>query len=79
MTVTDWEDDRIMVIDNPDGWAAWDGRSGQYVRHPELMKTWVLTNDIIPGKSERWRQTRLGPFSSPEWLEKKSKTATRIT
>jgi hypothetical protein len=39
---TDYEDDRELVLDGPDGFASWDGHRGQYVRGRELCERFVV-------------------------------------
>lgn len=53
--VTDWEDDRVLVIENPDGFAAWDGHDGRHVRGNELAKRFVHTRKDSKGKSLRYQ------------------------
>jgi hypothetical protein len=77
--VSDCYDDRVMVIDNPDGWATWDGGYGQHVRTEELKRRWVLTNDLKRGKSERWRKLNIPPAPTPDWVKEKRQTGTKIS
>jgi hypothetical protein len=78
MTVSDWEDDRVLVIDNPDGWSTWDGHSGQHVRTEELKKRWVRTVDITRGKIQKSRRVELPPAPKPHWVEQRRNTGTKI-
>jgi len=66
--VTDFEDDRVLVIDNPDGFAAWDGHRGQHVRGDELSSRFVRAGKDAKGKPHRYLPTDMPAIAPPEWV-----------
>lgn len=67
--VTDWEDDRVLIIENSDGFAGWDGHKGQYVRSEELMARFVRTHVRADKKVERVQRKDVKPVGPPEWVK----------
>lgn len=66
--VTDWEDDRVLVLGNPDEVVTWDGHKGQHVRGKELFSRFVQTNKDLKGKLRRLQPRELPTFGKPEWV-----------
>lgn len=66
--VSDWEDDRVLVIENPDGFAAWDGHRGQHVRGSELFKRFVRTSWDSKGKPQRHQPKDIPKTAKPAWV-----------
>jgi hypothetical protein len=65
--VTDYEDDRMLVIDNSDGFADWGGHRGQHVRGEELCERFVRNLQNIEGKHERYLRKEIKAADDPEW------------
>ena len=68
--VTDWEDDRVLVIGNPDSFAAWDGHRGQHVRGSELSKRFVRTSKDSKGNPQRHQPKDIPKTAKPVWVQK---------
>jgi hypothetical protein len=66
--VSDWEDDRVLVLGNPDEFAAWDGHRGQHVRGKELFSRFVHTSKDSKGKLQRRQPKLLSKFAKPVWV-----------
>ncbi|AVM74880.1 hypothetical protein [Magnetospirillum gryphiswaldense] len=66
--VTDWEDDKVLVIDNPDGFAGWDGHKNQYCRSLELAERFVEFFKDVKGKWAPHQRRNLQPARPPVWV-----------
>jgi hypothetical protein len=72
--VTDWEDDRVLILDSPDGFAGWDGHRGQYCRSTELEERFVLHNTDIKGKRRHYQRQNLQRANPPVWVARKERS-----
>lgn len=66
--VTDYEDDRVLILDDPRNFDAWDGHQGQYVRREDLKNRWIHSYpDHKTNKNKRVRADHIPEPALPGW------------
>lgn len=67
-SVTGYEDDRMLVLDNSDGFAGWDGHKNQHCRSLELAERFVQFFKNMKGKWVPHQRRNLQPAKPPVWV-----------
>ena len=67
--VTDYEDDRVLILDDPRDSVAWDGHRGQYVRREDLNNRWIHSYpDANTNKNKRVCAEHVPEPAEPGWI-----------